>query len=284
MANTRIMSANSTRIIFFTNIPKLDAQELFPSDFSIQCRGYTSIATEDLVDLVVSNAALGDSSSCAASTLLDGIYDFRPKLGNSTSHLSSATATTSASTMVESLSSSELSPASSGESLPSAVAFANRCLVRSYERRSRSNITLPSYAYISSSISSSSNATQKSFSVVSHESISSSSTASFQSHKSGRQSSRRDQEIKIKLMKMRIMIYRLKCARSLNKAMIHYNRLNTSTALLVSNFTTNCQAEPTTDAVSDIPNRKTSVNLLFGRINSLFILYEDSLSHIIHLL
>lgn len=351
MTNTRIMSANSAHIFCFTNVPKLDRQEVFPCDLYIHCRDNISIATEDLVvsndsddyinssyrlpstirtsqvshpirsnsDLLtlsllndqrwpLSHASqppqspsltlnhecnyfsallnvLGgnsvtvggkDSSSCATSTLLDNRDDFKLKLSNNT-QVSAATATTCASTMVESTSSSsEFSPASSGESLHSAVVFANRCLVRSYERR------LPSYVHLSSSLASSSAASQKSFS--SDQSISSSSTASFKSSRSVRQSFRRDQEIKMKLIKMKIIICRQKCTRSLNKAMAHYNRLNASNTLQVLNSSTNCQAKPTTDVALVVSKEKISVDLLFGRINSLFILYEDSLSHIIDLL
>jgi len=322
---------SGAHIFLFTNVPKFDSQKLCPRDLSIHCRDNASIATEDLVGssdsdgcnnssyrLPSYNSAIQrshilhskpsqsrsltfihdynyfsalvnglgentvnfgekDSSLCATSSLLDSSDGLRLKLENITSPMSSATATTCASTMEEStLSSYEISPDSPGELLPSAVIFANRCLVRSYERRS----------------------SRDSFSVVSQESTPSSSISSCKTSKSVRQSSSRDQEIKIKLTRMKILIYRQKCARSFNKAMIHYNRLNgigdgnhycdyssTFNELFESNFTRNCQAESTIEVVApDNPKEKISVDLIFTRINSLFLVYEDSLSHIIDLL
>jgi len=180
------------------------------------------------------------TSSCLTSTLLGSSDGLRLKIGNSTSQMSS-TIDTRSSTIPESTSSSSENSLVSGESLPSAITFANRCLVRSYERRSRSNlIMLPSYSinlslgpsskisitHMSSSIISSSVASRKSSSVASHRSISLSSKSLYTTSKFGSRSSSREQDIKIKLILTKIIIYRQKCARSLSKVITHYNRLN----------------------------------------------------------
>lgn len=199
----------------------------------------SSLGKSTIVSSGEKDSALGHgTSSYLTSTLRRSSDVLKLRIEKSTTQAFSATATRPPKIMKTNSSSSGPPSVSPVESLRSAVNFANRCLVRSYERRSRSNLTiLPSYsidfplepsskqsiARMSSSISSSSATTRESISVASYESM------CISSNKipiSGRQSSSREQEIRIKLLRTKIIIYRQKCVRSGIRVIIHYDRLN----------------------------------------------------------
>jgi len=190
--------------------------------------------------------------------------ELKLKMKNSTSQGSVATTTTCSSSTVE----SSLSPLSemcfslSGKPISAAVNFANQCLVRSYERRSRSIVIIlppsfslkshPSSCDINSSLESSSissplaacnvssvvpsSAAPSELSLVVSEPITSTSLKASETSQSlekllndVRQLPSREQEIKTKLRLIKIKHYRQRCmhsVQSLNESMVHYNKLN----------------------------------------------------------
>lgn len=265
-----------------------------------------------------------DTSSCNSLNVMDNSVRFKLKMGKKTkSNMSISTVTTYASTDVSDSESSSDLPLVSKESLTSSIIFANRCLLQSYERRSKRNLIMPSSLSHKSQMVSD-NVSMKTLIPplsVTHNSLIKTRTTEelggrippstytgmppLSPRTKGRidastrsvkellndvsRSSSEEKEIKIKLMLTKAIIYRQKCARSKNKLLLQYNNLADNSDIKND---CDCDHSPTCNTLpkSSKNNKHGSVvsamwkqtaNLLLSRIDTLFILYADSLSHII---
>lgn len=186
-----------------------------------------------------------------------------------------------------------------GKRIPAVVAFANQCLVRSYERRSRCiDLTAPPSASYqsctapSNSINSSLESSSTSSPCTAHNMSLSTATSSAASCGTAdeaivrsaeqllddvEQPPSREEEIKRKLAMIKINYYRQKCmwsVQSFNKSMVHNNRLG------AIRDGENDEVVPTADVVKVVLEKTTSTDFILSKMKVLFGVYTDVFSDV----